>query len=133
MAPTRTKAFTFVEVIIALTIVSISLLVLLKLHLLSITMAEAEETTSRAVLLADEKIAEMLALGYPRVQTKSGTVERNSKTFRWRTEVTDLNPLEPAGANIDGLRRIAVDVSWEHGIDRKHLQMSTYVADRKLQ
>jgi len=133
MQKTRTTAFTFVEVIVALAIVAISLLVLLKLHLLSITMAETAQTTSYAVLLADEKIAEILALGYPQVGTSSGTVERNSQSFHWRTDVTDFTLLESTGINIDGLRKIAVDVSWQHGIGRKHLKMSTCVADREMQ
>ena len=73
--------FTFVEVIVALAIVSISLLGLIRLHLISIRMVEAAEVTSQAVLLAEEKIAEALALGYPKEGTKSGTVERNALLF----------------------------------------------------
>ena len=55
--------FTLVEVIVALVIVSISLLGLIRLHLISISMADSAEMTSQAVLLAEEKIAETLALG----------------------------------------------------------------------
>ena len=69
--------FTLVEVIVALVIVSISLLGLIRLHLISISMADAAEMTSQAVLLAEEKIAETLALGYPKEGTASGVVEKN--------------------------------------------------------
>ena len=125
--------FTFVEVIVALAIVSISLLVLLRLHIISIRMVEAAETTSQAIFLADEKIAEMLASGYPKVGSYSGTVEKNGVMLNWQTEVTDLDSSQLDGADKSGLRKICVDVGWKQGAGSKHLQMSTYVADRKLQ
>ena len=125
-------AFTFIEVLIALVIVSISLLALIRLHLISIRMTEAAEITSQAVLLANEKISETLALGYPEEGTDSGSVEKNALCLNWRTEVTNIEPYHLGELDIAGLRRILVDISWEQGIRRKHLQMSTYVADRKL-
>lgn len=129
---TQTRAFTFVEVIVALTIASISMLALLKLHLISIRTTETAEITSQAVFLADEKMAEKLALGYPKEKTDSGTVEKNGLPLHWQTEVTDLQSPQLDEANITGLRKVLVDVSWKQGTGRKHLQMSTYVAGRKL-
>lgn len=129
---TRKRAFTFVEVLVALVIVSISLLALLRLHIISISMTDTAEITSQAVFLANEKIAETLAPGYPEEGTNSGTVEKKALCLQWRTEVTDLQPPQLGGMEIDGLRRIFVDVSWKRGIRWKHLQMSTYVADRNL-
>lgn len=119
----------------ALAIVSISLLVLLRLHIISIRMVEAAETTSQAIFLADEKIAEMLASGYPKVGYYSGTVEKNGVMLNWQTEVIDLDSsqLDRDRADKSGLRKICVDVGWKQGAGSKHLQMSTYVADRKLQ
>jgi Tfp pilus assembly protein PilV len=113
-------------------IVSISLLALLRLHIISISMTDTAEITSQAVFLANEKIAETLALGYPEEGTNSGTVQKKALCLHWRTKVTDLQPLQLGELDIAGLRRILVDVSWKQGIRRKHLQMSTYVADRKL-
>jgi len=117
---------------VSLSIVSISLLGLIRLHLISISMAEAAEVTSQAVLLAEEKIAETLALGYPKEGTKSGTVEKNTLCLRWRTEVADLQSPQLTEADITGLRRICVEVDWKQGAGSKSLQMSTYVADRRL-
>jgi type II secretion system protein I len=128
----RIVGFTFMEVIVALTIVSIALVGLIRLHLISIRMVEAAEITSQAVLLAEEKIAETLALGYPQKGTESGTAERNTMSMNWRTEVTDLQPNRLTEAGIEGLRKISVDVGWEQGTAYKNLQMSTYVADRRL-
>lgn len=129
---TRTKAFTFVEVMVALAIVSISLVALIRLHIISINMTDTAEITSQAVFLAEEKVAETLALGYPKEGTSSGAMARNGLVFDWRTQVTGLHPQQLAQADVTGLREILVDVSWKQGTGRKRVQMSTYVADRQI-
>jgi len=128
----RMRAFTFVEVVVALAIVSISLLALLRLHLISITMVDKAQITSQAVLLANEKIAETVAAGYPKEGTNSGTMEKNGLTLNWQTEVTNLRLPQLEKVRITGLRKILVDITWKQGLNRKQLQTSTYVADRKL-
>lgn len=126
------SALTLIEVLVALVIVAISLVGLIRLNLISIRMTEAAEISSQAVLLANEKIAEALAPGYPEEGTKAGSVEKNALRLNWRTEVINIEPAHPNELDITGLRRIYVDVSWEHGNQLKHVQMSTYVADRKI-
>ncbi|HUU19395.1 MAG TPA: prepilin-type N-terminal cleavage/methylation domain-containing protein [Sedimentisphaerales bacterium] len=132
MEQTQARAFTFVEVIVALAIVSISLLALLRLHIISIGMADTAEITSQAVFLANEKIAETLGAGFPKEGTNSGTVEKNALCLDWKTEVTDIRLSQLEKAGIAGLRNISVVVNWKQGLGNKHLQMSTYVADREL-
>jgi len=127
------RAFTFVEVITALAIVSISLLGLIRLHIINIHMTESAETSSQAAFLAQEKIAEILAAGYPNQGSNQGTIEKNALCFNWQTEVTDLHRLQLDQADIAGLRKVSVDVDWKQGIRPKHLRMSTYISDRKLQ
>jgi type II secretion system protein I len=128
----RAGAFTFVEVVIALVIASISLLTLLKLNLLSIRMVEKAQITTQAVLLADEKIAETLAAGYPERGRRSGTVEKNGMTLNWQAEVADQQLPQLDQKHMTGLRKVAVDVNWKQGAAVRQLQMSTYVADGKL-
>jgi type II secretion system protein I len=125
-------AFTFIEVMIALAIVAISLLALIKLHITSITTAQKAEAISQAVLLAEGKIAETIAPGYPALATDSGVAERNGITMNWRTEVTSMPFSTPGNTGIDGLRIVSVDIAWPSGIGRRNLKMSTCVADRKL-
>ncbi len=132
MKTIKFKAFTLVEVIVALVIASISLLGLIRLHLISINMADAAEITSQAVLLAQERIAETLTLGYPAEGTASGTVEKNAYSLHWQTEVAALQSPRLAEADITGLRKICVEVGFKRGSGSKSLQMSTYVADRRL-
>jgi len=103
------SAFTLIEVLVALVIVAISLVGLIRLNLISIRMTEAAEISSQAVLLANEKIAETLAHGYPEEGTKAGSVEKNALCLNWRTEVTNIDPPHPDELDITGLRRIYVD------------------------
>ena len=126
------RAFTFVEVVIALAIVSISLLTLLRLHIISIAMVDKAQITTQAVLLANEKIAETVAAGYPKEGTNFGKTEQHGLTLNWRTEVKDLRLGQLDKVQITGLRKILVDITWKQGRSRKQLQTSTYVADRKL-
>jgi prepilin-type N-terminal cleavage/methylation domain-containing protein len=133
MSQRRRKAFSFVEVIAALAIVSIALLGLLRLHLFSIRMADKAERTTQALLLAQEKIAERLAHGYPERGALSGTAERNSVAMRWRTQVTDLHLPLFGEATTTGMRTILADVTWTEGTGQEHVQLSTHVADRRLQ
>ena len=95
-------------------------------------MVDTAQITTQAVLLANEKIAETVAIGYPETGTNSGSMEKNGLTLNWQTEVTDLRLPQLDKVNIEGLRKILVDITWKQGLSRKQLQMSTYVADRKL-
>jgi type II secretion system protein I len=125
--------FTLMEVVIALAITSISLLALLRLHLVSARLVDTAELKSQAVLLADGKIAEALADGFPNVGTTSGAVQHGGTSFQWQREVANLYPAELSNFNPDfqgnGLRKISVSIDWKTGIAEKHLNMFTYVAD----
>ena len=125
-------AFTFIEVLVALAVVSISLLPLLRLNIISINMFYKAQIRSQAVFLANAKIAESLVNGYPRQGTKSGTVENNGLKFTWQTEVKPTRLDLSEEKTVSGLREIAVDINWKQGIKHNHLRMSTCVADRKL-
>lgn len=124
------QAFTFAEVLIALVIVSIALGTLLKLHLMSIRMADAAQLTTEASLLAEEKMAELLAAGFPQPQRKSGAEHRRSISFNWRAEVVDAPPLLPDSKTLEDLRKVSVTVGYRDGSTEKRLEMSTYTANR---
>ena len=128
----RIGAFTFVEVMIALVIVSISLMALLRLHLISAHMVDRAQIMTQAVFLADEKMAEALASDFPKEGVRSGAVEKTGLTLNWRTRVEDLQSTQWDAENLNGLRQVLVDITWKQGSLPKHLRMSTYVADRKL-
>ncbi len=131
------RAFTLLEVLIALSICSISLLALLKLHIVSSALADTAELTSQAVLIGDGKIAEALAEGYPELGVTTGTIEHSNTSFQWRREVTQAYPNQFGNTNSSFLsnriRKISVNLKWKTGLGYKYFDLSTYVADRTLQ
>lgn len=126
------NAFSLAEVIVALAIVSISLLGLLRLQLLSIAASEKANALIEAMLLAQSKIAEATASGFPALGTSQGSVEANSLALQWQTRVTQsaLVPRDQGLSN--NLHKVTVNVSWIHGAGKKHVEMITHVADRTL-
>lgn len=129
---TRSRGFTFVEVLIALAVASIGLLGLLRLHLLSTATADAAQATTEAVFVAQAQIAEVLARGFPAQGTTSGAVERNGQTFAWTTEIRDV--ARPGGRDVTarGLREVAATVTWNPSSDPKTVTMTTLVADTRI-
>jgi len=128
----KESAFTFIEVLVALAIAAIGLLGLLRLHLLSMASAEAAQATTEAVFLAQEKLAEASAGGYPEQGTQSGTAEQNGRRFAWRIEITDAGSQTLRNLTLRGLRQIRAFVTWQHGAGQKSIQMTTYVANSRI-
>ncbi len=128
----RWKAFTFLEVLVALAIASIALLGLLRLHLLSLATADAAQATTQAVFVAQAQIAEASAAGFPRQGTTTGTIERNGQQFVWRTEVRDVARPSSGRLTLGGLREVSTTVTWRQASDEKIMTMTTYVADSRI-
>ena len=126
------RGFTFIEVVMALAIVSIALVALLRLHLVSIRMADTSNVRSQALMLAREKIEEQLAIGFPQTSTNTGIEHINSLELKWRTEVTDAELPAINGIRINDLRKISVNVRWSQGPGRKEVKLSTLVTNRNL-
>jgi hypothetical protein len=116
----------------ALAIASIAVLGLLRLQLISIATADAAQAMTQAVFVAQEKIAEASAPGYPSQGTESGSVQRNSLDFAWRTEITNVGSQDVGGLALKDLRRIRTMVTWQQGASPKSVQMTTYVAKSKI-
>ncbi len=130
----RANAFTLIETVAALAIVSIALLGLLQLNLVSIRMADKAQTTTQAVLLAQQKLAETLGSGFPAIGTQSGVVEADGVRFTWRTEVADasLSQRQPPGVALDRLRRLSVDMTCGESFRGRQIRLTTCVAETKI-
>ncbi len=133
MKPRTNRAFTLIETVAALAIVSIALLGLLQFHLITIRMADKAQETTQAVFLAQEKMAETLGVGFPSVGTQSGIVENDGQRFTWRTEVTDASgPQRQLGVRLDRMRKLSVMVACGDNPNDRQVQLTTYVAERKI-
>jgi len=128
------RGFTLLESVVALAVAAIALLALLQLQLVSIRTADKAQVMTRAVLLAQAKMAEALSSGYPQIGINSDTVEAEGDQLTWRVEVTDARlPLSyrPPGGR-DRARKLSVDVTWQKGPGEKHIGLTTYVAENTI-
>ena len=129
---TTRSAFTLIEVLVALAVAAIGLLGLLRLHLTSLTSIDAAQAMTQAVFIAQEKMAETSAGGYPQRGAKTGTTERNGQRFAWRVEVTEARTPSARNVALKGLRQVQTFVTWQHGPGQKNIEMTTYVADPRI-
>jgi len=132
MKSRRPKAFTFVEVIVALAVVSIALAGLLHMHLLSVKTADTAQAMTQAVLLARAKMTEALCTAAPETGAKSGTADVDGAHFAWRTERTSVNALPLQSLRGTALQQLRVSVMWQEGTGQRSVQMATYVADTTI-
>jgi general secretion pathway protein I len=133
-AERRTRAgFTLIEVLIALAVLGIALVVLLHCQLVSIMLSDRAGQLTRATLLAETRIAERLAAGYPEPGVEEGTEEGDGAPMRWTVRVAPVEPADlPEAAPAEAeLRSLRVEVTWRDGRDERRVTLSTYVAPRE--
>ncbi|KPL25662.1 MAG: hypothetical protein AMJ75_00095 [Phycisphaerae bacterium SM1_79] len=126
----KMRAFTLVEMLIALSITVISLVPLLHLLVVSILMVDSAGCLSQATLIASSKLAEVIGEGYPEIGTDSGSIanEGSDVVFDWQVSVDDARAKELEDMGLSGLRRVNVVVTWNDGQGRKQVSLSTYVS-----
>jgi general secretion pathway protein I len=125
------KAFTFIEVLAALAVVSIALAALMGLLLTSIKTTSQSEMTTQATLLAEEKIAQTLAEQPVKPGVTQGDEQINQQQFHWQCQIDDYQLPEINPNDTDKLHRIEVKVSWQQGSHTKNICLTTYKAMEK--
>jgi len=131
MKDAKAGAFTLVESVLALAVASIALVALLGLHLAALKTAETAENLAQAVLLAQAKLEEKLAVDYPQVGTESGRIEQNGLQLDWKTRVKPLSVPALDRAGVGRLREVSTEVGWKQGNARRYVRLTTWIADRK--
>ncbi len=128
----KQQAFTFIEVMAALAVMSIALVTLLRLQLGTIGLCDRAEAILQASQLAQSKLSEIQAQGYPALGTSTGVDKARGRPLTWRVTVSP-GPRQ-AGTTVPGLglRTIAVQVVWPRGPGVDSLDMERTVSSRVL-
>jgi hypothetical protein len=122
------SGFTFLEVLIALCVVVITLVPLIQLHVTSIRLVHSGSRMARATLLANAKLAEIVATDAVDIGESSGHIEEErGLVFQWRSTVRQADLAELEGTAISGIRRVHVDVSWQDGRRDSMVSADTFV------
>jgi general secretion pathway protein I len=84
------RAFTLLEVMIAVAVIAMSFTALLSAQSQSLSIAARSRFESAAALLARQKLAELELSGFDSLSSGSGDFEDNFAAYHWQTEVADL-------------------------------------------
>jgi type II secretion system protein I len=112
------RGFTLVEILVALSILSVSLTVLFSIFTMNLARARQSEDEMAARTLAQSLIAQADAVGDPQMGARSGTAGRE---FAWRLD------LRPYGKNTSSsgmaLAGVTASVSWNGSGGRRSLTL----------
>jgi len=123
------NGFTLMETLVAMAILSISLVVILQLFSGGLKSSRLSDSHTRAVFHAREKMEEILLDDN---FTDGITEGEFSDGFRWKVQtlVLEPDPEEEDQLPVDSFS-IKVDVSWQEGSKEKHFEISTLkIAER---
>ena len=109
------SGFTFLEILIALCIVLIALVPLIHLHVVSIRMVDSGSHMAKATLLANDRLAEILARDIPELGKTTGRVEETGTVYRWTSVVTDAAVPALESTRLAGIRQVHIEVTWQDG------------------
>ncbi|NLW25567.1 MAG: type II secretion system protein [Clostridia bacterium] len=118
----KDKGFTLVEMMVALTVFSLTLIAMLSLFEISLAITSKAEKEIQAVFFAQEKLEEakgLLLKGQSPVIT--GSVGENSEF----TYVYEISP-----PDVNGVREIIVTIFYEENEKQKNVVLMTRLGDR---
>lgn len=98
------SGFTLLEIMVALAVISISLVVLLGLRNRDLVLSATARDITKATMLARKKITEINMGPFPDLGENKGDFGEESPMFRWRQEVVQT-PFE-------SVREMVLEVSW---------------------
>ncbi|MEJ2646953.1 MAG: prepilin-type N-terminal cleavage/methylation domain-containing protein [Sedimentisphaerales bacterium] len=123
------RAFTLMEVLVALAITAIGVIPLLHLLVISLSMMDSASCLSNASLIGNAKLAEMVSRGDPELGIESGVIdnENSNVIYQWQVNVIDAREENLMKLNLDGLKKISVCVLWNDGQRKKQVSMTTFI------
>jgi len=126
--PVSPRAFTLVEVLVALAIVATALVALLRLQVVSINMTRHATRMGRATLLAHAKMAEARSPEGCAIGSQSGEESTDDGgVLGWQTDVTQAQLAVLENVNATELRDVRVRVTWRDGAHTREVALVSYV------
>jgi general secretion pathway protein I len=114
--------FTLLEVMVALAILSAALVVIFSQQARSIAQGNEARITTKAALLAQERMAGLITQEGLRSENEEGEVEDSIPPFTWKQMVEE--------SNIEGMKKLTVIVLWKEGERERDVRFVTYVASQ---
>ena len=119
-----TAAFSLIESLIALAVVTLAVTALTRLHLQTLNLIDQTQSLYHAANLAQNKLEQTLA--QPTPTSSSGTDTNTPRTLQWNTTVSTANFPFLQSKNTLPLQRIEVTTSWPSRNQTKQITLTTY-------
>jgi general secretion pathway protein I len=116
------RAFSLLEVLLALAIFSIGLVGIMQATTVQVRAEKQAEDVTRATVLAQNIIEEIRYTGDIEADSDDGEFEGDDQGFAWEYQTEETE--------IAGLYRLEVAISWSDGMARKEFVAETYLAER---
>ncbi|MEW6077239.1 MAG: type II secretion system protein [Thermodesulfobacteriota bacterium] len=117
------KGFTLIEVLVAMSILAVSLVVILQLFSGGLKSSRLSDRYTRGIFYAREKMDEILLAEALSQGVISGEFEDG---FKWRSEARRLEIVDTGDAPVPFYAYdIKVEVGWQEGEKEKHFTVST--------
>ena len=114
----KEKGFTFLEIMIALAILSVALIAALRAQSQSLSIATESVRNTNISFLVRQKMSDIELAGYNEVAESEGMFEKNPE-YRWKVEVKET-PFEE-------LKDIILTISWQDGGKEKKYTVETFL------
>jgi len=123
------RAFTLIEVLLALAVTVIGLIPLLHLLTTSILMNDSAWNLSQATMIGNARLAEIISHNDIKIGTDKGSVECREKeiVFDWQSKITQAYIEELQETNPNDLLKVTVTVIWPEGKSEKQISLTTFV------
>ncbi len=123
------KGFTLIEILVAISILSISLVVILQLFSGGLKSSRLSDRYTRGIFHAREKMEEILLGTEFADEVSEGEFE---DSYRWRSEIVRIEqPEEEASKLPFDTYNIRVDIFWDEGDKEKGFSISTMKVVKK--
>lgn len=113
------KGFTLIEIMVALSVLSISLVVLLGLRNRGISLAEKSRHIIEATLLARQKVTEISSEGFASLGEEKGDFGEESPQYTWRQTVIQT-PFQE-------VRELLIQIIWKENNREDTVDVTTYL------
>lgn len=113
------KGFTLIEIMVALSVLSISLVVLLGLRNRGISLAEKSRHIIEATLLARQKVTEISSKGFASLGEEKGDFGEENPQYTWRQTVIQT-PFQK-------VRELLVQIIWKENNREETVDITTYL------
>ena len=122
--------FTLIETLVAMSILSISLVVILQLFSSGLKSSKLSDNYTRAIFHAREKMEEILLDNNFTDRAIEGEF---SDGFEWKVQTFRLEPAQEEEAKLPvDIFSIKVNVNWHEGSKEKHFEISTLKTCERL-